>query len=384
MEKFDWTVTIRPNMFILKLVGLWPEGNESYKFNLYTFYAIFCITIFVYGHNFTQALNILFVINDLEAVIGTIYISLTLSLAVIKTYYIIRNMKTLKQLMIIINSDIFQPKSEKQKKLVKSNLSEWKRFYVIFMTNCWNAVLLFSTFPILDKSVKEYRLPFMAWYPYNTKVSPSYEITYVYQCISLLFIATTNINIDTLIAALNMYIGAQCDILCDDLQNLQNDDPSSDIDEGLMKCITHHKKIMKFTSDSNKFFNWIVFVQFFASAVSIALSLFQLTVVTPFSNEFYTYAMYGVAVIVEIFIYCWFGNEVELKSKKIPYAIFESDWTDASLTVKKKMVFFTMKCQTPIKLSALNLFYLSIENFITILRTSWSYFAVLRQVNSGK
>ncbi|RZC41118.1 7tm 6 domain containing protein, partial [Asbolus verrucosus] len=293
MEKFDWTVTIRPNMFILKLVGLWPEGDESYKFNLYTFYVIFSITIFVYGHNFTQALNILFVINDLEAVIRTIYISLTLSIAVIKTYCIIRNMKTLKQLMIIINSDIFQPKSEKQKKLVKSNLSEWKRFY-------------------------------------NTKVSPSYEITYVYQCISLLFIATTNINID-----FNSSL---------EYQNIN---------------------FFRFTSDSNKFFNWIVFVQFFASAVSIALSLFQLTVVTPFSNEFYTYAIYGVAVIVEIFIYCWFDNEVELKSKKIPCAIFESDWTDASLTVKKKMVFFTMKCQTPIKLSALNLFYLSIGNFIT-------------------
>ncbi|RZC33727.1 7tm 6 domain containing protein [Asbolus verrucosus] len=402
MEKFDWTAIIRPNVFSLKLVGLWPEGNDSYKFNFYTLYAIFCITLFVHGHNFTQILNIIFVVNDLEAASGTIYISLILSLAVIKTYCIIGNMKILKRLMVNINSDIFQPKSEKQRKLTKSNLSKWKRFYVVFTVNSSCAVFFLCTFPILDKSVKEYRLPLMAWYPYNTKVSPFYEITYVYQCVSLLFIAITNVSTDTLIAALNMYIGAQCDIFCDDLRNLRNEDVPGDINEILMKCITHHKKILeydkiascdlvteklpffRFASDSNKFFNWIVFAQFFVNAISIALCLFRLTVVTPFSNEFYTYAIYEIAIIMEIFMYCWFGNEVKLKSKKIPYAIFESDWNEASLAVKKKMVFFTMRCQTPIKLSAVNLFYLSIKNFIAILRTTWSYFAVLHQVNNGK
>ncbi|RZC35812.1 7tm 6 domain containing protein, partial [Asbolus verrucosus] len=388
MEKFDWTVTIRLNIFILKLVGLWPKGNESYKFNFYTLYAIISITLFVYGHNITQTLNILFVLNDLEALTGTIVISLTLSLAIIKTYCIIRNMPTLKKLMIILNSGIFQPKSIHQKNLVKSNLKEWKMFYMVFLIITWNTVLFYITFPIFDKSIKEYRLPLMAWYPYDTKISPSYEITYIYQIMGTFFVAMSNINIDTLIAALNMYVGAQCDILCDNLRNLRNEPFPDDIDEEFMNCINHHKKIVKFAEDSNKFFNWIVFVQFFASVISIGLSLFQLTVVAPFTNEFYTYIIYGMAVTVEIFIYCWFGNEVEIKSANIPYATFESDWTDASLAVKKKMIFFIIRCQRPIKLSALNLFYLSLENFIGvscdnfILRTSWSYFAVLHQVNT--
>ncbi|RZC32089.1 odorant receptor Or1 [Asbolus verrucosus] len=382
MKKFDWVVTIRLNIFILKLVGLWPKGNESYKFNFYTFYAIISITFFVYGHNMAQTFNIFFVINDLEAITGTIVVSLTLSLSIIKTYFIIRNMATLKNLMVILNSDMFQPKSTHQKNLVKSNLREWKMFYMVFLIMTWNSFLVYITFPIFDKSVKEYRLPLMAWYPYDTKTSPSYEITYVYQFVSALFIATTNVNIDTLIAALNMYVGAQCDILCDDLRNLRNEQVPGDIDKAFINCISHHKNIVKFAEDSNKFFNWIVFAQFFTSVISIGLSLFQLTVVTPFTNEFFTYIIYGMAIIVEIFMFCWFGNEVEIKSKNIPYATFESDWTAASLEVKKKMVFFAMRCQRPIKLSALNLFYLSLDNFKGILRSSWSYFAVLYQVNT--
>jgi hypothetical protein len=37
--------------------------------------------------------------------------------------------------------------------------------------------------------------------------------------------------------------------------------------------------VYRFSEDSNKFFNWIVLLQFFTSAVSIGLTMFQLTVV---------------------------------------------------------------------------------------------------------
>ena len=35
------------------------------------------------------------------------------------------------------------------------------------------------------------------------------------------------------------------------------------------------------------------------------------------SNEFYTLFSYGVAITVQIFMYCWFGNEVEIKVKNV-------------------------------------------------------------------
>jgi hypothetical protein len=80
----------------------------------------------------------------------------------------------------------------------------------------------------------------------------------------------------------------------------------------------------------NQFFNIIVFTQFFTSAISIGLTMFQLTVVSqpsnfskmlvqtglfkvaPLSTEFYSLLFYGSAIVVQIFMYCWFGNEVEV------------------------------------------------------------------------
>ncbi|KAJ3663569.1 hypothetical protein Zmor_007818 [Zophobas morio] len=174
-----------------------------------------------------------------------------------------------------------------------------------------------------------------------------------------------------------MIIGAQCDMLCDNLRNLKGEN----IEEDLDKCVKHHKAILELSKKGNKFYNWILLLQFFTSAVSLGFSMFLLTQVTPFTSEFFSFIVYGSAVVVEIFLYCWFGNEVEIKSSKIPYSVFQSDWTN-SPQVHKNIVFFTIRTQRSIKLSALNLFFLSLETFKAILRTAWSYFAVLLQVGS--
>ncbi|RZC39416.1 odorant receptor 46a, isoform B-like [Asbolus verrucosus] len=112
-----------------------------------------------------------------------------------------------------------------------------------------------------------------------------YEVTYLYQVISIGFLAMAHLNMDTIISALMVYVGAQSDILCDN-------------------------------------------------------------------------------------------------SSQIPYSAFESDWTGIPLEAKKNLIIFIIRTQKPIKMSAINLFSLSLATFTTILRTSWSYFAVLRRVNA--
>ncbi|KAJ3648705.1 hypothetical protein Zmor_020486 [Zophobas morio] len=381
MEKFDWKETIKRNIFMLKILGLWPSGN-TYTIDVYSTYSLISILAFIYGHNFFQAINIYFIFPDLEAIAGTIFVTLSEMLTMVKTYYVVQNMQMLKQLMVDINEDHFQPRNSTQIKMIEPSLNFWKTTSTLLWGMSGGAVFFWATYPILDGSVKENRLPFLAWYPYDTTISPFYEITYIYQIISVAFIAATTLTIDTLIAALNVFIGAQCDILCDNLKYVFVEDRLNASVAKLLSCFNHHKEILRFAYDSNNFFNWIVFVQFFISGASIGITMFQLTITTPFSSEFFSLVTFGNAIIVEIFMYCWFGNEVEIKSANIPVAIFHSDWLKAAEKTKKDMVFFLMRCQRPIKMSALNLFYLSLETFVRILRTSWSYFALLNQVGA--
>ena len=227
---------------MLKMVGLWPAGDETYKFNIYTLYTTVSILAFVYGHNFFQAFNIIFILDDIEALTATIFVLLTDMLAIMKSYYLIQNIKIIKQLMVTLNSEMFQPKNLRQKDMIEPSLNSWKMVYTVFSSMAYSTLFFWGTFPFLDNLVQQHQLPFLAWYPWNAKVSPLYEITYAYQMASVSFICILNLNIDTLIAALNMYTGAQCDILCDDLRHIHE---FADINARLKSCVRHHKAILK-------------------------------------------------------------------------------------------------------------------------------------------
>ncbi|RZC39042.1 7tm 6 domain containing protein, partial [Asbolus verrucosus] len=385
MKKFDWKGIIKANIIVLKFVGLWPAGDETYGCNLYTLYAIVSTILFHFGHNLFQTVNLFLILDDLEAVTGTIFILLMKIASSLKAYHLIKNMKMLKKLMITINCNLFQPKNSEQKILIQPNIKAWRICVSTFSTFTVSALFLSSLYPVLDKSFYQYRLPFLAWYPYNTKTSPQYEITYIYQALSVISLAVVTLGIDSLIAALNMFIAAQFDILNNDLRNLHpvnnnNNNNSIDVVNDLKKCVHHHREILKFADYANRFYNWLLLVQFFVGGVSIGLSMFQLTLVIPFSPEFYMLLTYGTAISVQVFMYCWFGNQIEVKSSDLSYSVFESDWTDLPPEVMKNFIIFTMRIQRPLKIAALNLFYLSLTTYVKILKTSWSYFALLRQI----
>ncbi|XP_063926001.1 odorant receptor 46a-like [Zophobas morio] len=378
-KKFCWKITIQPNILVLQTFGFWPKDYEAFKLNFYAVRTIILVIIFFPVALLTQATNLFFVLDDLIALTGTIYMLLIEILCAFKIYYLSKHMSIVKTLMRMLNDDLFQPRDVNQVALVQPNLDLWKTTYIVFMIMALGGNLFWAAFPLLDKANEENRLPSLAWYPYNTNVSPFYEITYTHQVLTYTYICFTHINIDTFIAALNTYIYSQFDILCDNLRKLHFGD---NVKANLVKCIKHHWLILRFAEKTNRFFESIIMIQFLISVIIMGVTLFQITIVVPFSTEFLFLISYGVAIVTQIFMYCWFGNEVQVKSNNLSFAIYESKWPDFSKKIQKHIWFFMSRSQTPLRMSALNVFYLSLESFMAILKTSWSYFALLQQVNS--
>lgn len=240
MENFDWTSTISINLFLLKCVGLWPE-TQFYKFNYYTFYAAFNAIFIIGGHNFSQLINIYFVYSNLEALANTIFVLTTNIMAAAKMYFFVRNLKVIKYMLAVLNTPQFRPKSDTQLKLIHRPLKLWKWSYSIFSIIVATNVFLWSIAPMFNN---EQELPFVAWYPFQTNTFLNYCIIYVYQVVCIWIITISNMNLDTISMALMVFIGAQCDILCNNLSNL-NGDLNCFYSE-LKNCIVHHKKIVRY------------------------------------------------------------------------------------------------------------------------------------------
>mgnify|MGYP005984701773 FL=1 len=225
---------------MLYLVGLWSESD---KYDLYTLHTFFTTIIVMGGHNFFQAMNIFFVYNNLEALTETIFVVVTDVLASMKMYFFIRNVKLRKKLMRNLTNVTFQPRNSTQIQMVQPALKSWKVIYITFSIMASYTMVIWTVLPLLNDSFKGGRLPFAAWYPYDSRKSPFYELTYVYQVLGIWCLTVANLNMETMIAALMVLTGAQCDILCNNLHTLQS---GSDFNENMIQYVKHHRDIVRY------------------------------------------------------------------------------------------------------------------------------------------
>lgn len=78
----------------------------------------------------------------------------------------------------------------------------------------------------------------------------------------------------------------------------------------LISCIEHHQMIIKFTYKVENYFTSVILGQFFTSMIITGLTAFQITVAVEVSAAQATVIAYMGCISSELFIYCWFGNQV--------------------------------------------------------------------------
>ncbi|XP_025073486.1 LOW QUALITY PROTEIN: odorant receptor Or2-like [Pogonomyrmex barbatus] len=89
--------------------------------------------------------------------------------------------------------------------------------------------------------------------------------------------------------------------------------------------------------------------------------------------------VYTICMFVQIYVYCWSGNEVILKSTSIGDAIFRMDWPLLSINEKKKLLMIMIRSTIPIKFTSSFLITLSLQSYSNILKTSYSAFNLLQK-----
>lgn len=71
-------------------------------------------------------------------------------------------------------------------------------------------------------------------------------------------------------------------------------------------------------------------------------------------------------MVFEIFLPCFFGNEIILASNNLSYSLFSSDWTEQTSTYKKKLIIFTERLRRPIVITAGKIVNLSLTTFTSV------------------
>ncbi|XP_044766639.1 odorant receptor 4-like [Coccinella septempunctata] len=248
------------------------------------------------------------------------------------------------------------------------------RFFIVSIFAC----ILLLILPLIMEQKK--KLPFDVWYPYDYKIAPLYIVTYAHQTLTASYVTLSQLGIDTFSAGLMAVVGCQCALLEDRMMNF--DENIVDFDQLFREIADHHAQILKLAKKLNKLVSFYAFAQMGLCVLLFCTALFRLSVIETTSPEFLAVIVYIVAVKIQLFLYCWFGNEVTVYSSRLHLAAFHCNWIGSPISFQKKLILFLGKTANPIKIRAINFIPMSILTFSTIMKNSWSYFAVLQQVHN--
>ncbi|XP_023025782.2 putative odorant receptor 71a [Leptinotarsa decemlineata] len=303
-----------------------------------------------------------------------------------------------------LNQPIFQPKCKEHYNIAHSTKRMYDNLIYSFLYFSLQTYLFFAIQPFFRR---EKSMLSDGWFPCDWKISPNYEIIFAFQNFVIFSNTFTCITLDILSAGLLIQIGLQCDYLVVTLNCLekfsvengilrQRDESSVDLNDkdfqtfsrvmtsNLIVCIEHYKQIKTLSKEIEKFHETSIFVLFFGGEVLICCSLYQMSVVPIMTIEFFMVISFVIAALMEQFVYCWFGNDIIHKSSKISDAIYNTPWIECDLQYKKILLNFLIQTKFPIEIWVGRLFSMSIPVFKWIVQSSYSGFALLKNVQDKK
>lgn len=122
----------------------------------------------------------------------------------------------------------------------------------------------------------------------------------------------------------------------------------------------------------------MIFVQFTISSTVLCLSIYKMSMKSLLSLEFAWSLSYLGCMLMQIYLYCWFGNEVTLKSVEVASAVYEMDWTMLPVESMKTLLLIAVRSKRSIRITSGYIIVLSNDSFMKIIKISYTAYNVLK------
>ncbi|KAK0095294.1 hypothetical protein PV326_008760 [Microctonus aethiopoides] len=383
---------------ILQMSGFWrpPEwtGLKKWLYNLYTLLMIYTL----YSVTFTQLIELLRSIENVDEFINNSLILLTTTNACVKVFNILRNRD---EILKMINSLLTNPccPRDDDERMIQHKYDmgiKWNSIMYAVLTEL--SVFGVNMGSVLEDIPKR-TLAYKTWLPYDyNKSELIYWMTYINQLIADALGSFVNISYDTLVPGCMMQTCAQFEIfkhrlnkLCNiphsidtisqkSTTNLLSNEKTQQIIEQkiVADCVQHHLNIFELKT-ANNIFAYSIFFQYSVSLVVICASVYGLSNVDPFTTEFTYIIVYLICMTVQIYIFCFYGTIVTHKSINLSDNIHGMDWAALSIPTKKSLLIIMTRTSRPIQFTSGHIVVLCLDSFNKLLKLSYSAYNVLQQ-----
>ncbi|XP_019878340.2 odorant receptor Or2-like [Aethina tumida] len=152
--------------------------------------------------------------------------------------------------------------------------------------------------------------------------------------------------------------------------------PKRDVTNNLRSLIIDHQTIIEYTQQYNCDVNIILLIDFILLSLQIASIMFQLITTDLSIMVVFLMSLFGL-MVMQIFCYSWYANEIMQQSLGIADAIAEHNWYEQDVSIRKTLLMMMMRAQKPLTLTVGPFYAMTNSTSITVLKAAYSYVALM-------
>ncbi|KAL6259111.1 hypothetical protein P5V15_009033 [Pogonomyrmex californicus] len=392
----DIELSVQLNRWILKPIGVWPKSTEISWVERYTYTLVNVICTSLIGFLFIP--TAVFMALELDNTYLILKLSGPLSfclMAIVKYSSLIFRENDIRNGIEHIESDWMNTPHHGDRVIMIKNAKFGRRLVAIcafFMYG--GAVFYYLALPFSNGKITEddgnltYR-PLV--YPVarvivDARHSPISEILFWTQCLSGFIAHSITAGACSLAAVFAMHAYGRLEVLAQWIEHLVDgrEDSCDDVDERLTMIVQQHVRILCFISLTDKVLREISVVEIIGCTLNMCLLGYYTITEWEIKNSasYITYIVLLISLTFNIFIFCYIGELVAEKCKKVGEISYMIDWHRLSGKKGLALVLMIAMSNASIKLTAGNLFELSLSTFGDVVKTSVAYLNMLRTLTA--
>ncbi|XP_032686510.1 odorant receptor 13a-like isoform X2 [Odontomachus brunneus] len=374
------------NKFTLSVIGQWPyqtrlEGNT-----------MFGITLFMFGS--LTALETMGLIKGITNIsifmenMSPLLVNVTLFGKLINFYF---QKSKIRELLNYIEQHWKMMSSGRQNEILRSYAEQSKVWFIRYAMAIYLMGHLYCLMPYVVSGIYSFlsNVTYSAKFLYRLEhvfdVDKYFHLLVFHLYISLMFMLTVAVAIDSMFLICIQHVCALFDIIRYNIEHIQNTEviilkPNVLYDEPyhvIIDCIKIYNRAYEFSKLLSSSFEISYFFLLGNTITCLSFSMAELIMVDVQLDEIIRIIAANVAQLVHIYYLSFISQRLIDYSSKLHEVIYSCNWYTTSKQSRQLLLFTLLRFMKPCQIKAGKIYVLSMENFSSIIQVSLSYFTML-------
>ncbi|XP_061397304.1 odorant receptor 2a-like, partial [Musca vetustissima] len=378
----------RNHWILWKFCGILPPKRDSRWLKPYLVYGIILNVTTALLFPLTLIVDLIFSQN-LTELCENLYVTITAVICGLKFVNVFTVRHKLLEVRWILERLDVRANSPQQRQELQRGIDTTRKWFMAFLRFYTCAVITSQLVVYLSK---ERVLMYPSWFPWDWKASKrNFLFAHCYQVYAVSVCTVENLGSDTYpqayivvliahIRALALRIkslGESTAAAASKSRQLSNDE----LYQELVNCVRDHQIVHELFLTIQECISKTCLAQFVATGLAqCTIGVYVIYVGSDFSRLLNSFMFFG-AITIEILILCYFGDLYCRANDFLIDAIYECNWIERDERFKKALLLLLQRSQQTDCIRAGNLIPVRLPTFVKIMKTAYSAFTVLNEVN---